>query len=416
MTFNLRTINSQHIGRRDFVKNVALASLLTSLLGCVSTPRSSAAAPQEDTEKLRARLKNALDGGRVDIPAGRYILDRPLLLTGRGIKVVGIGRVDFVVARGDDAAFRLEGAEDVTIDGVYILAVNDCRAGISIKSCSNVRLSNITLMNYREAGVEIANSTGCVIDRSKFYNSAPDPRWQQSASSDVAIAGTNSNISVINCHHASDGGYAIEVRTNRAGERSVGHVISNNDINGYNSYGIMLYRNGPYYQGDDQIVSDIVIRDNVIRKISGDRAANLNKPGVKDFGAGIYLQGAESCTVLNNVIDGTNISTNTEMLSPGAIGLANTGSAVIRNNKISNCKYGVYINDSLGKGRRDGLIELAGNTFRSVKMLCVKIVAKDNVVISDSRFDVPPERFMEKSGGHQNKLMNNIRMRSNVEF
>jgi len=400
------------ISRRKFINRFVQASFISILFPV----NSRGAIVTSEPNFLSDMLEQAQDGENVEIPAGRYILKKPLILNGRNMIISGGGKVDLIVTGGNDTAISIENSKYIVIDGINITATNDCRAGVSLDACSNVKLTNMVIRNFREAGVEVRKSINCSIEKSKFYDSALDHRWPEPASSDVFINGTNSHISVSSCLHASAGGYAIQIRTNKVGEKSIGHVISGNNISGYNSYGIMLYRNGPYYAGDDQTVSNIMLHGNVIRSISGSRSANANKQDVKDFGAGIYLQGAESCLVEDNVIDGTNTATNTELLAPGAIGVANSGAETIRNNKISNCLYGIYINDSLGKGRPDGVIDILGNSFRSVRKLCIKIVAKDNVNISGSSYDVDPEKFMQKFGGHKNMIMNNIQQMNNKEF
>ncbi|HDR9030070.1 right-handed parallel beta-helix repeat-containing protein [Burkholderia vietnamiensis] len=398
--------------RRSFV----ISFSKTVFIGICLPFRARAAVDGDGSNFLVNLLERAKDGANIVIPAGRYILSKPLSLKGRGITISGSGNVDLFTIEPNGTVFLIRNSEDIVVDGINILAAYQCRAGVLLERCSNVKLSNMTVKNFSEAGVEVKRSSNCAIEKLKFYDAVPDYRWMDTISSDIFINGTNSNIVVSNCLHGSGGGYGIQVRTNQSGERSVGHVISGNNISGYNSYGIMLYRNGPYYAGDDQTVSNIVLRHNVIRSISGRRPADASKPDRRDFGAGIYLQGAESCLVEDNIIDNTNISTNSELLAPGAIGIANAGAAVVRGNVIYNCLYGIYINDSLGKGSRKGVIDILRNNFRSVKRLCIKVVAKDNVNISGSVYDGRSDSFMKKFGGHENFIMNHIKQSDNKRF
>lgn len=353
---------------------------------------------------------------KVVIPRGHYVLSKPLVINNSGLEVAAEPGTSMALKDRYDAIIYLHDCDSVSISGLELIADNASSSAVALVRCSSIKLSDIKVSNFSASGLHFSDSHDCTVSYCNFKNALVDRRWGMPKSTDIMIEGSNERIRIEKTIHESGGGYGVAIRTNKSGEVSRGHTIAGVAISKYNSYGIMLYRNGPYFSGDEQKVEGIAVTNNDISYISGGRPANFNRPERLDFGAGIYLQGAENCIVSNNTLKFTNQNTNTELLSPGAIGLANTGSCIIKDNVISNGEYGIYINDSLHKGNPLGAVEISGNKFSDIEKNPIKIVAKNNLHIHDNQYSRSPVPFINTSAGHTGQPVKNVELRSNIEI
>ncbi|RZL66152.1 MAG: hypothetical protein EOP81_01285, partial [Variovorax sp.] len=307
-------MNSDHFqgltseSRRKFGL-VALAS--TATIGLVAI---GARASGLDLTTAVEYVKKA--GGRVGIAAGNYVLERPLIIEGENFELFCEGIVTISYIGNATSPLKLVNCRNVSISGLKVSGNKKTLTLISIEKSKRVILSSIEVRSYMQTGIQILESEDCVISGCTFNDALIDTRWKMPFATDVVVlGGRNKAIKIEAGIHRSGGGYGIAVRTNSFGEKSIDHIILNNDINGYNSYGIMLYRNGSSRPDSDQEITGVSIIDNKISNISGARSASPEKPEVKDFGAGIYVQGAEDTLIERNYIDNTNIDTTSQLLA-----------------------------------------------------------------------------------------------------
>lgn len=80
-----------------------------------------------------------------------------------------------------------------------------------------------------------------------------------------------------------------------------------------------------------------VVSNNIIDGVQGDREVS---PGNRPYGAGIYVQGAGTINCTGNIFRRTNLSTNSQTLTPASIGVnAASGPFTVNGNLVEACGY-----------------------------------------------------------------------------
>lgn len=288
-------------------------------------------------------------------------------------------------------------------------------SGVFFDGCINSYVEGCQISKFGEAGVKFTNCIDCKVLYNRFLDAASDATFGSPSSRDIDIYGDNSGCIVKGNICKSSGGYAVQIRTYNNGENNDRHIVSENIIDGYNSYGILLYRNAQVI-GDvpQQSVTNCIVSKNVVMNISGARPSDPAQPSVLIFGAGIYLQGAEKCDVTDNELINTCTSTNNELLAPGAIGLSNVGECTVEGNSIYNSsRYGIYVNDSLDYGAVKGVLAVTGNTIDTCTKSGIRITVKNNVVINGNGI-TNCEYGIFTSGGSSNLTRNFYNIVANI--
>ena len=247
----------------------------------------------------------------------------------------------------------------VSVTGLKIVCANSASCvGILFSRVAKSTIAYCTISRHGDAGVKLVD--GCSENQilsNTFYVAASNPKFGLPSASDINIWGVATRNVIRENKCLAKGGYGIQINSHYVDAKSQGNVVDGNLIDDYNSYGIMLYRNGPYVPGDKQGVLGTLVTGNVVRNISGARPADPGNPLVRSFGAGIYIQGAEETLVRNNRISDCNGATNSLLLAPGAIGVGSVGGIIIEGNIISDsAQTGIYINDSNSLGVKDAEI------------------------------------------------------------
>lgn len=271
------------------------------------------------------------------------------------------------------------------IDGPTLVFSGIGSTGITVTGSNNVVVRNCIISNHgRNGGVYILNSTNVTVSKNTFLNAAGDATFGSSTTADVNIWGTNSGCSVVDNRFISGGGYAVQIRSHALGDVSVNHVISRNFIDGYNSYGINCYRNKQSLT-DTQVLKNVIVSENVICNISGNRPSNPATPDVLIFGTGIYMQGSEMSTVVNNTITNVCTNSNNDLLAPAGIGVTNIGNINIANNTIVNSgMYGIKINDSVGLGDVYGRVIIESNIIDTVGTDGIMVQDRNNISVTNN--------------------------------
>lgn len=293
-----------------------------------------------------------------------------------------------IAAVGADTVLSAIGKTGIVIDGVRItcLLANGSK-GISLVSCTGCIVRNCIISGHAYAAVFFSGCNYCSVMHNEYLAASNDSRWGAPIAADISLENSNSHCRIVGNNCRAYGGYGIQIRSNNNGDHNDFHHICENTVVGYNSYGIMLYRNQAA-TGNGQTVFGCIVSDNHVSDISGNRPADYAVPGTLEFGAGIYVQGAENTVVSGNKIKNTNTSTNTETLAPGAIGVSNCGVTLIIGNDIENAAwYGVYLNDSNAYGAAIGSVVVSDNSINSSTKAAIKTVKQGLVRIIGNAID-----------------------------
>lgn len=302
-------------------------------------------------------------------------------ISGFNFTIFGSGTITFSNPNG----LVISNGNKGTIDGLSLIFSGIGSTGITVTNSSNVVVRNCTISNHgRNGGVYILNSTNVTVSKNTFLNAAGDATFGSSTTADVNIWGTNTGCSVVDNRFISGGGYAVQIRSHALGDVSVNHLISRNFIDGYNSYGINCYRNKQSLT-DTQVLKNVIVSENVISNISGNRPSNPATPDVLIFGTGIYMQGSEMSTVVNNTITNVCTNSNNDLLAPAGIGVTNIGNINISNNTIVNSgMYGIKVNDSVGLGDVYGRVIIESNIIDTVGTDGIMVQDRNNISVTNN--------------------------------
>lgn len=302
-----------------------------------------------------------------------------LTYTGDDLVIFGPGKVVFSSTSG----MVFNGCNRCKISELSLIFAGVGSTGVTVNNCSAITVEKCTISNHgRNGGVYILGSTNVSVIKNMFLNAAGDATFGKSTTADVNIWGTNSFCEVIGNKFLSGGGYGVQIRSHSLGDVSTNHVISDNIINGYNSYGINCYRNKQSLT-DTQILNYITVTNNIISNISGDRPSNPATPTVLIFGTGIYMQGAEYSIVTGNILTNVCTASNNDLLAPAGIGITNIGNITVTDNVIVNSgMYGIKSNDSVGLGDVYGRTIIADNTIDTVGTDGIMVQDRNNIKVS----------------------------------
>lgn len=203
--------------------------------------------------------------------------------------------------------------------------------------CSFLTVSDCYLVNPGVACVLLEDCADCEI---RGNTTLPGSGTAPIQASDIFVKGACSRIIVADNTCRSNGHNAITVHTWTSGSTtSKDHVISNNTVYNYDRQGIVLYR----YSASDVLQSCLVI-GNTVDTVTG--AASDDGGATFPFGQGIYLQGAEYCTVVGNPVRNCSASSVPGSLPVAGIVTANLSTCIIEANPVTgNTQNGIYISD-----------------------------------------------------------------------
>lgn len=360
------------VARKQSEKNNEIVSITD--FGAVSGQDSTSA------------LYNALSSGKpVYVPFGTFLISATAISGINKIAIYGDGVLSLTAASG----LIFSDCDDLSVTGISIVCAGPGSTGIKLISCDRFNISGVKLSAHGVGGgIRCESCTDGRIFENKFLNAATDNTFGASTSCDVNIWGSNRGIMISGNEMVSGGGYAIQARSHSSGDVCEGISIIGNYIDGYNSYGINLYRN-KQSATDTQVMQFNIVSNNIIRNITGSRPAT---PGGNDktFGCAIYIQGAEYTKVIGNDIYDVCSGTNNDLLAPAGVGVTNCGNYIITANTIKKSNYyGIKVNDSVlngdgtvGIGAVDGRGIVSDNIIENIGLDGVMIQDRSNVDIS----------------------------------
>ena len=243
--------------------------------------------------------------------------------------------------------------ENIVFDGLTFIGGTELStiyngSCISIQAGAvNIKVQNCLFTFFKGAGVNLENATRCNIINNKFTDSRTVAGAEFSTGShDIVLWGSSISNRVSGNSCSSGGMHAIGIQTLDFKVNMLGNTVVDNNINGYEGYGIYLYISN---KGTDVSRKNIV-SNNVVSDIRGSML-NSSNPTPLIYGTGIYIQGADGTVVNGNSVYLTNQLTASETLAPGGIGCANSKGVVITNNYIKDCaKRGIMMKDGAALG------------------------------------------------------------------
>lgn len=350
----------------------------------VSIMDFGAVSGQDSTSALVAALST---GMRIYVPDGLFLISATTITGVDNITIYGHGTLLLT----GTAGLIFSGCNSLSISGVKIVCAGPGSTGLKLVSCSNFYLSELVVSAHGVGGgIRCESCYKGRIVNNKFEAAATDNTFGASTSCDVNLWGSNGGILISGNDMVSGGGYAIQARAHSSGDICNGISIIGNYIDGYNSYGINLYRN-KQSASDTQVMIFNIVANNVIRNITGARPAT---PGGDDktFGCAIYIQGAEYTKVIGNDIYDVCSGTNNDLLAPAGVGVTNCGNYLIVSNTIKKSNYyGIKVNDSVlnadntvGIGEKNGRGLVFGNIIEDVSLDGVMIQDRNNVEVASN--------------------------------
>ena len=333
-------------------------------------------------------LVNAISSGKsVYIPDGNYLISNTTISGKDNVNIFGPGTISLTGLSG----LTFSSCNYLSLKEINVVCGGPGSTGIKLVSCSNFEIRELKISSHGVGGgLRCESSYAGRIVNNRFYNAATDNTFGASTSCDVNLWGSNGEIIISGNEMKSGGGYGVQARAHSPGDDCYGISILGNVIDGYNSYGVNLYRN-KQSATDTQVMRNMIVANNIIRNITGSRPAT---PGGNDktFGCAVYIQGAEYTKVIGNDIYDVCSGTNNDLLAPAGVGVTNCGNYQIVSNTIKKSGYyGIKVNDSVlnadnsvGIGDKNGRGLILGNIIEDVNLDGVMVQDRNNVEISSN--------------------------------
>ena len=249
-------------------------------------------------------------------------------------------------------------------------------SAIWINGVDNCFIKGNRIKVGKSSGVSLNDSSHCIVANNSFPSSSVDPAtlttdWGEAV---AVLNGSSYNNISNNTMKGQAQGVLVQEFTEFANPEY--NVISGNVIEDSYAYGILCYTvHSSSHAGNN------VISDNVIKRVRGS-IYNLAATDYS-FGAGIYIQGVEGCTITGNFISDTNEQTNSETLAPAGIGVTNTKEVTITGNTIQDVTYyGVALFDPSVEGAANDGAVVSGNTINNTGKAGIKVKDRGDFVIN----------------------------------
>lgn len=354
----------------------------------------------DDTVAIQAALNAAkLAGGQVKVPAGTFMISTLSLNSANSITISGVGKRSVIkriagTAPGVSNMVAFAGCDSIVVTGIDFQNIsNGLNAGslyydncILFNNCTNCTATGCFLSLGLQGGFILANCVGCTLSENTVYAQGEDPANPTNANranSSMGIIDNSNKCRIINnmIRTAPNG---ILLQCIQTGSIITNCIVTGNSVSECSAYGIILYDNNLNVGGAGYMRNNIVSNNNV-RTIYGSKINSVD--GLKDYGAGIYLQGAEYTTCTGNNIMDTNIQTNGTLLTPAAIGLANMNSSTVTGNVITDpVWYGIMVANPQEFGPTDSPLTITGNTVlaSATTTACINLVSASRMVINSN--------------------------------
>jgi hypothetical protein len=342
----------------------------------------------DDTAAIQAAVDAAPAGSGVMFPPGNYAISAAIVLPRSYVHTYGIGQPKIIQQTADTRIFSANSRtglvfSDLRFSGSSGATSAASAACINFSSCVECTVQDCQFFDFSGAGVRGINSEKILVESNIFENA----QYVPAITGDIDFVNSN-DCSALNNRCFSGGATAINFTTNGSGLCN-NPIVSNNIIDGYERYGIVFYNNRSAL--DQGRIENGVVSGNIVRNIIGSEQS-AGGSGPKSFGSGIYILCGERVVVDGNTVENTNVDTDAEDLSPGAIAVSNTSAAIISNNSITLPKWdGIHCNDGLqfGDGANAnsvnfepyGSLIITNNNIQRVTRVGVNVKSHHNVLI-----------------------------------
>jgi parallel beta-helix repeat protein len=347
----------------------------------------------DDTVTIQA----ALDTGKdvyfpaVDDPDTEYYKITAALILQEGQKIFGEGAKSIIrqVTTGTPWPNVIEasGKDNITVNNLHLFcggltSQHNDGCGIYLFDCDNANIENCIFENMRGHGILGDEVENCVIQNNIFINSTTEDEMTNGLTgSDIRLQDeSHGNLITGNtCMSGNSNGIRIYARDT---ETCSGNRITGNRVINARGQGITLYRT-------DLLGGSVVgtiIADNIINNVTG-MIKNSGGDGY-DFGAGIYIQGAEYTTITGNRISNTHSGSPpggfSGNLAYAAIACVNYGNIIVSNNSINTDDHfhGIMLNDGNQYGLADGRSIVSNNSIEEMGLSGIYVRFKSNVSLT----------------------------------
>jgi parallel beta-helix repeat protein len=270
----------------------------------------------DDYIAFRKALTKALSvNGELFIPPGNYRISNRLFVNAP-VKITGVGDSSQIFIDNDPAsAIYLSNASNVTIRDLKIKSLatvrNSSQECIYIIDSTNVIVDNVSCDGSAATFALVRRSHECVITNCNINNTLADGIHITDGSTGVIVSNNilintgDDSIAVVS--YVGDGAYCEDVtitgnQITNSKSRGITHVggkrviITNNNINGTASSGILVLRDGFY---NTYAPYDTIVGNNILSNVGAVTPAGANRIGIE------ITTDATNVTVIgNNIIGG----------------------------------------------------------------------------------------------------------------
>lgn len=345
----------------------------------------------DDTVAIQAAFTRNV-GKIIYFPAGTYMISA-LSLTGN-TSIYGVGRASVIkrivgIAPGATSMLLVTSTTNgCSITGLCFQNIaNAIGAGlgfdncINVTNCANVNVKDCYFSIGLRSAVYAVNCVGCEFTGNNVYEYGDNPvNPVVNDQPNVAIAFflvdscSDCNVSY---NRVAAGGCGVGFQAITAGSILVRCSAIGNIINNCSTYGIFVYDNN-LNNGGLGYVRNCNVNDNVVSNVYG----SILISGLKNAGAGIYIQGCQFTSVVGNTVDNVAIQTNSFTLQPAGIAVGNATAFTITGNSISNPnQMGIYSANS-NNFNLGGAGVIANNSINCIAATTSAILIADSINVA----------------------------------
>jgi len=331
---------------------------------------------------------------KIHFPEGTFLISDCIDLSNDYTIITGEGTNSKIQqATSEKNVLCINGLSGCVVRDLYLICSGDIGehnegCGVYVNNSTKTQVSNCVIYNCKSQGilfddVEDSRIIGNVFIGSPVYSDetngecGTDIRLQDNCkrnqvSKNQCISGNGAGIAIYT-RYITQGGVA--------GDTCNDNIITDNIIAEAKQYGIWLYR----AEESSQSVSHNIVSDNIINGVYGSIKNSLGLG--YDFGTGIYVQGGEQNSIIDNKVAYTHKASLSfgETLGPGGIAAINMSSVLIDGNTVENAgMYGIYVKDWNEWGAGNGDVKISNNAVINPAESGIYVRDIDNVSITNN--------------------------------
>lgn len=354
-----------------------------------------------DTASIQNAINVVTDAnmGVLLFPSGTYMVSTLTRNAAADITLQGIGKESILqriagTPAGISNLLSFINSTGITVKGLNFRNISNGINGGTLyqdncclfNGCTNSCIKDCFFSLGLQGGAILVSCIGCTLSGNIIYEIGEDPAnptLANRANGSLSILDNSSSCKIIGntVRTAANG---IVVQCIQANSIITDCIVDSNTVSECAAYGIILYDNN-LNNGGTGYMHRNVVSNNTVKNIYGSKLNNVDN--LKDYGAGIYLQGAEYTSCCSNTITNTNIQTNGNLLTPAAIGVANLNCCTIVGNNITDpVQYGIMVANPSQFGPTDTGMVISGNTVLPsvTSQAAINVVSQSNLIIQSN--------------------------------